>query len=79
MARGEGGRRRARPGDDVLDQEEMLDKPSPISLEDATVVRLRALLQKAQADAKPGIKLERALEKALESRKPNSKIPCRIC
>ena len=30
----------------VLDQEEMLDKPSPISLEDATIVRLRALLQK---------------------------------
>jgi len=50
----------------VLDQEEMLDKPSPISLEDATIVRLRALLQKAQADAKPGIKLERALEVALE-------------
>ena len=50
----------------VLDQEEMLDKPSPISLEDATIVRLRALLQKAQADAKPGIKLERALEIALE-------------
>jgi rubrerythrin len=50
----------------VLDQEEMLDKPSPISLEDATIVRLRALLEKSQSDARPGIKLERALEIALE-------------
>ena len=50
----------------VLDQEVMLDKPSPISLEDATIVRLCALLEKSQADAKPGIKLERALEIALE-------------
>ena len=44
----------------------MLDKPSPISLEDATIVRLRALLEKSQADATPGIKLDRALEIALE-------------
>src|ERR1700721_2679836 len=50
----------------VLDQEAMLDKPSPISLEDATIVRLRALLEKSQADATPGIKLDRALEIALE-------------
>jgi rubrerythrin len=50
----------------VLDQEEMLDKPSPISLEDATIVRLRALLEKSQSDATPGIKLDRALEIALE-------------
>jgi hypothetical protein len=32
----------------VLDQESMLDQPSPISLEDATILRLRALLDKAQ-------------------------------
>jgi len=50
----------------VLDQESMLDKPSPISLEDATIVRLRALLEKSQADATPGIKLDRALAIALE-------------
>ena len=50
----------------VLDQESMLDKPSPISLEDATIVRLRALLEKSQADATPNIKLDRALEIALE-------------
>ncbi|HEY9157747.1 hypothetical protein [Candidatus Binatus sp.] len=50
----------------VLDQESMLDKPSPISLEDATIVRLRALLEKSQRDAMPGIKLERALEIALD-------------
>jgi len=50
----------------VLDQEAMLDKPSPISLEDATIVRLRTLLEKSQGEAKPGVKLERALELALE-------------
>ncbi len=50
----------------VLDQESMLDKPSPISLEDATILRLRALLDKAQRDAAPGIALDRALEIALE-------------
>ena len=33
----------------VLEQEAMLDKPSPISLEDATIVRLRTLLEKSQA------------------------------
>jgi len=49
----------------VLDQEAMLDKPSPISLEDATIVRLRSLLEKSQGEAIPGIKLERALEIAL--------------
>ena len=37
----------------VLDQESMLDQPSPISLEDATIVRLRSLLEKSQADATP--------------------------
>ena len=50
----------------VLDQEAMLDEPSPISLEDATIVRLRALLEKSQRDAVPAITLERALEIALE-------------
>ena len=50
----------------VLDQETMLDKPSPISLEDATIVRLRALLEKSQGEAIPGNKLERALEIALD-------------
>jgi len=50
----------------VLDQEAMLDEPSPISLEDATIVRLRALLEKSQRDAVPAIALERALEIALE-------------
>ena len=50
----------------VLDQEAMLDEPSPISLEDATIVRLRALLEKSQRDAVPAIALDRALEIALE-------------
>ena len=50
----------------VLELESMLDQPSPISLEDATILRLRALLDKAQRDAAPGIALERAFEIALE-------------
>ena len=50
----------------VLDQESVLDNASPISLEDATILRLRELLEKAQRDAAPGIPLERALEIALE-------------
>ena len=50
----------------VLDQEAMLDKQSPISLEDATIVRLRGLLEKSRRDAAPGITLERALRIALE-------------
>jgi len=50
----------------VLDQEAMLDKQSPISLEDATIVRLRGLLEKSRRDAAPGITLEGALRIALE-------------
>ena len=50
----------------VLDQEAMLDKESPISLEDATIVRLRGLLEKSRRDAAPGITLQRALQIALE-------------
>jgi rubrerythrin len=50
----------------VLDQEAMLDNPSPISLEDATIVRLRGLLEKSRRDAAPGISLQRALQIALE-------------
>lgn len=50
----------------VLDQEELLDKESPISLEDATIVRLRGLLEKSRRDAAPGITLRRALQIALE-------------
>jgi rubrerythrin len=50
----------------VLEQESKLDVASPISMEDATIVRLKELLTKAQADATPGITLERALSIALE-------------
>src|SRR5258708_21903915 len=50
----------------VLDQEGMLDKQSPISLEDATIVRLGGLLEKSRRDAAPGITLQRALKIALE-------------
>ncbi|HUO05297.1 MAG TPA: hypothetical protein VMU16_08875 [Candidatus Binataceae bacterium] len=50
----------------VLEQEGTLDKQCPISLEDATIVRLRELLTKFQQEAVNPIPLERALEMALE-------------
>lgn len=50
----------------VLDLENKLDAPSPISLEDSTIVKLRALLERFQGEARPGLRIERALEMALE-------------
>src|SRR5260370_42565904 len=50
----------------VLDQEAMLDKPSRISLEDATIVRLRGLLQKSRRDPAPAVRLQRSLHMARE-------------
>ena len=50
----------------VLDLEGMLDRPSPVSLDDATVVRLRALLERRRARSRGRSQLERALEMALE-------------
>ncbi|MGH7815461.1 MAG: hypothetical protein ACREQI_15845 [Candidatus Binataceae bacterium] len=50
----------------VLDQEGALDKKCPVSLEDATIVRLRNLLNRFQREAAAPIRLERALEMALE-------------
>src|SRR5260370_35503235 len=49
----------------VLDQEAMLDKPSPISLEAATIARLRALLEQSCRDVAPGTALHRELQLAL--------------
>ncbi|HVN64188.1 MAG TPA: ferritin family protein [Candidatus Binataceae bacterium] len=50
----------------VLEQEGALERTCPVSLEDATIVRLRELLDKFQREATAPIPLERALEMALE-------------
>ncbi len=52
----------------VLDLEEKLEMASPISLEDATIRRLRAILDRAEAEAggSRNFPLKRALETALE-------------
>ncbi|HVN28800.1 MAG TPA: ferritin family protein [Candidatus Binataceae bacterium] len=50
----------------VLELEGKLDKASPISLQDDTIVRLKELLARAHRDAVPGITLERSLAMALE-------------
>lgn len=50
----------------VLDLEDKLDAPSPISLEEPTILKLRELLARAHKEAKPGITIQRALEMALE-------------
>jgi hypothetical protein len=50
----------------VLELEDALDKPSPISLEDATIVRLREMLARFHREAGPQLKLERALAMAVE-------------
>ena len=48
----------------VLEFEDMLDKPSPISLENSTIVHLRALLDRHRDAGE--VPIERALEIALE-------------
>jgi rubrerythrin len=48
----------------VLDFEGLLDRPSPVSLENATIVRLRALLDRHSRAA--DVPIARALEIALE-------------
>ncbi|HEY6419600.1 MAG TPA: hypothetical protein VIX59_11395 [Candidatus Binataceae bacterium] len=50
----------------VLELEGSLDKPSPISLEDSTIVRLRALLEKYHRAAGAKMPVEQALAIALE-------------
>jgi rubrerythrin len=50
----------------VLEQEGILDKECPVSLEDATIVRLRGLLDKFQREAAGQVAFDRALEMALE-------------
>jgi len=50
----------------VLDFEGMLDRPSPVALEDATIARLSALLERGTREAARGVEIERALALALE-------------
>jgi hypothetical protein len=50
----------------VLELEGKLEQPSPVSLDDATIVRLRALHAGFGKRAQPGLTLEQALEIALE-------------
>lgn len=50
----------------VLGLEGKLDHPSPVSLDDSTIVRLRQLHKSFDDLAKPGLTLEQALKIALE-------------
>ncbi len=50
----------------VLDLEGKLDQPSPVSLDDSTILRLRKLHEGFENRAKPGLSLEQALTIALE-------------
>jgi rubrerythrin len=50
----------------VLDLEGKLDAPGPISLEDSAIVKLRELLARFHREAKPGLRIQRALQMALE-------------
>ncbi|HVA79805.1 MAG TPA: hypothetical protein VNF29_02660 [Candidatus Binataceae bacterium] len=50
----------------VLQIDGLLDAPSPISLEDSTIVKLRAMLDGFHREAAPGLKIQRALAMAVE-------------
>jgi hypothetical protein len=50
----------------VLNLEGKLDQPSPVSIDDATIIRLRELHAQFENRAKPGLALEQALKIALE-------------
>ena len=50
----------------VLDLEDKLDAPSPISLQDSTILKLRELLARFHREARSGLRIQRALEMALE-------------
>ena len=50
----------------VLDFEGVLERPSPVTLEDTTVARLGALLERGARQAESGIAIEQALGLALE-------------
>jgi hypothetical protein len=50
----------------VLECEGLLEQPSPFAIEDETVRHLRGVLERALAEAKPGVAIERALAVSLE-------------
>ena len=50
----------------VLECESLLEQPSPVALEEATVERLSALLRRAASGATAGLTMEQALAVALE-------------
>ncbi|HVA78927.1 MAG TPA: hypothetical protein VNF27_13575 [Candidatus Binataceae bacterium] len=50
----------------VLEIDGKLDAPSPISLEDSSILKLRAMLERFNREAGPGLKIQRALAMALE-------------
>jgi rubrerythrin len=50
----------------VLELENKLERASPISLDDATIVRLRELHRQYEKEARPGLSIDRALRIALE-------------
>jgi len=50
----------------VLELEGKLDVPSPISVEDSTILRLRELLNRFHREADAGLTIQRALEMAVE-------------
>ncbi len=50
----------------VLDFEGVLERPCPIALDDATIARLGALLERGSRQAQAGLSVEQALALALE-------------
>ena len=50
----------------ILGLDAKLDEPSPISLENSTIVRLRSLLESHRRDIKPGLDVAQALRFAVE-------------
>ncbi len=50
----------------VLDFEGVLERPCPIALDDATIARLGALLERGSRQAQAGLSIEQALALALE-------------
>src|SRR6266446_3430226 len=50
----------------VLESEGVLDRPSPVPIDDKSIVRLRGLLDGCKREAEKGPAIERALEIALQ-------------
>lgn len=50
----------------VLELDGKIEQPSPVSLEDSTIVRLRSLHERYEREARPGLPIGHALKIALE-------------